>query len=58
VRSDADVVISVGPTYTQAEHDALFGQLASEVQLVQMLIDAAQLQTTVCRVLGHWPLTA
>jgi hypothetical protein len=40
MRSDADVVISVGPIYAQAEHDALFGQLPSEVQLLRVLIDA------------------
>jgi hypothetical protein len=40
MRSDADVVISVGPIYTEAEHDALFGQLPSEVQPLRVLIDA------------------
>ncbi|HJY45216.1 MAG TPA: hypothetical protein VJ301_11380 [Propionibacteriaceae bacterium] len=40
MRSDADVVVSVGPTYTQAEHEALFGQLPSQVRLLRVLIDA------------------
>lgn len=40
LRSDADVVIRVGPIYTQAEHDALFGQLPSEVRLLRVVIDA------------------
>jgi hypothetical protein len=40
MRSDADVVISVGPIYTQAEHDALFGQIPWEVQPLRVLIDA------------------
>lgn len=38
--SDVDVVISVGPVYTQAEQDALFGPLPSDARPWRVLIDA------------------
>jgi hypothetical protein len=40
MNSAADVVISVGPSYTKAECDALFGQLPPSAQPVRVLIDA------------------
>ena len=40
MQSNVDVVISVGPIYTQAERDALFGQLPPTSQLIRVLIDA------------------
>jgi hypothetical protein len=40
VRSNVDVVISVGPIYSQAERDALFGQLPPTAQPIRVLIDA------------------
>jgi len=40
MRTEADVVISVGPIYTQAERDALFAPLPTEAQVVKVLIDA------------------
>jgi thymidylate kinase len=38
--SAADVAISVGPIYTKAECDALFGQLPPSAQPIRVLIDA------------------
>jgi hypothetical protein len=43
--SAADVVISVGPIYTKAECDALFGQLPPSAQPIRVLIDAPQTAT-------------
>ena len=40
MNSAADVVISVGPIYTKAECDALFGQLPPSTQPIRVLIDA------------------
>lgn len=40
LRSDVDVVIAVGPIYTRAEQDALFGVLPSEIRPCRVLIDA------------------
>ena len=40
MNSAADVVISVGPIYTKAECDALFGQLPPSAQPIRVLIDA------------------
>jgi thymidylate kinase len=40
MQSNADVVISVGPVYSQAERDALFGQLPPTAQPIRVLIDA------------------
>lgn len=40
MRSQADVVISVGPVYTEAERDALFSQLPPGVRVLRVLIDA------------------
>lgn len=40
MQSKVDVVISVGPIYTQAERDALFGQLPPGAQPIRVLIDA------------------
>jgi thymidylate kinase len=40
MRSAADVVISVGPIYGQAEYDALFGQLPPSAKMIRVLIDA------------------
>ncbi len=40
MNSGADVVISVGPIYTKAECDALFGQLPPSAQPIRVLIDA------------------
>lgn len=40
MQSKVDVVISVGPIYTPAERDALFGQLPPSVQPIRVLIDA------------------
>lgn len=48
MRSEADVVISVGPIYTQAEHDALFARLPTGVRFLRVLIDAP-LSTTWAR---------
>lgn len=40
MRSEADVVISVGPIYTRDECDALFAQLPAGVRVLRVLIDA------------------
>lgn len=40
MQSDVDVVISVGPIYTRAERDALFGQLPPTARPIRVLIDA------------------
>lgn len=40
MQSNVDVVISVGPVYSQAERDALFGQLPPTAQPIRVLIDA------------------
>jgi hypothetical protein len=40
VLSDVDVVISVGPFYTQADQDALYGRLPASAQPLRVLIDA------------------
>lgn len=49
MRSEADVVISVGPIYSQAERDALFAPLPAEARVLEVLIDAP-LSTTWARV--------
>lgn len=49
MRSQADVVISVGPVYTEAEQDALYDQLPPGAQVLRVLIDAP-LSTTWARV--------
>jgi hypothetical protein len=43
----ADVVISVGPIYTKAECDALFGQLPPLARPIRVLIDAPLTATEV-----------
>ena len=40
VLTDVDLVISVGPVYTDAEQDALYGRLPADVRTVRVLIDA------------------
>jgi hypothetical protein len=40
MQSDVDVVISVGPIYTEDEREALFGQLPASANPFQVLIDA------------------
>lgn len=40
VLSGVDLVISVGPIYTQAEQDALYRVLPTGIQLLRVLIDA------------------
>lgn len=40
MRSEADVVISVGPVYDAAESDALFGGLPVGARVLRVLIDA------------------
>ena len=49
MRSETNVVISVGPIYSQAEHDALFATLPAEARVLEVLIDAP-LSTTWARV--------
>jgi hypothetical protein len=40
LRSQVNVVISVGPIYTPAEQEALFGPLPAQTRLCRVLIDA------------------
>ena len=40
MRSSVDLVIAVGPVYTEAEQAALFGVLPSGVEMCRVLIDA------------------
>lgn len=40
MRSDADVIIAVGPVYTKAEQAALFGGLPNGAHVWRVLIDA------------------
>jgi adenylylsulfate kinase-like enzyme len=40
MRSDVDLVISVGPVYTSAENDALFGRLPAGARVLRVLVDA------------------
>ena len=40
MRSAADVIIAVGPVYTKAEQDALFGRLPIGARVWRVLIDA------------------
>ncbi len=40
MRSAADVVISVGPVYTEAEQAALFEPLPVDVEVLRVLVDA------------------
>ncbi len=41
MRSSADLVIAVGPVYTQAEQDALFHPLPSDARVCRVQIDAS-----------------
>jgi hypothetical protein len=40
MRTDVDVVISVGPVYTEAEQAALFGGLPADARTCRVLVDA------------------
>ncbi|GAB3925163.1 hypothetical protein GCM10011575_05040 [Microlunatus endophyticus] len=40
MRSDVDVVISIGPVYTREEQDALYTRLPEDAVVVRVLIDA------------------
>lgn len=40
MRTDIDVVVSVGPIYTEAERHALFGSLPADARPLRVLIDA------------------
>jgi adenylylsulfate kinase-like enzyme len=40
MRSKADVIIAVGPVYTEAEQDALFGGLPTSAHVWRVLLDA------------------
>ena len=40
MRSAADVIIAVGPVYTKAEQDALFGGLPIDARVWRVLLDA------------------
>ena len=41
LRSNADIVIAVGPVYTQADRDALFDPLPSDARVCRVLIEAS-----------------
>lgn len=40
MRSDADVVVAVGPVYSTDEQQALFGNIPADAQVCRVLIDA------------------
>lgn len=52
MRSEADVVIAVGPVYDQAEQNALYGPLPPDTPVCRVLIDAP-LATTWQRVTAN-----